>query len=409
MEPALSRNLVKNFQSISKAVTTPIQTHRIKVLHLITSLEIGGTQHGLLLGLPKFDNKRYEHIVCSLMDRMQMKEQFQESGIEVHSLALDKKTDIAVALRLRSLLKELRPDILHTYLLHGNVIGRIIGRLVGTPIIIGSERTIGQAKVFGRLLTKLTNPLTDVVEVNSFLGAKAIAKDLGVPKRKIEVVQSGLDLDNYPAKSKRIKVRSSLGLSHEQHLILIIGRLRHVKGVDQGLIGFEKILNKHASAHLAIAGEGEQLVSLQSLVKELGISKNVTFLGARNDLPALLSASDSVLIPSRNEGFPRVAIEAMAAGKPVVATTAGGIPEAIIDGETGILVPPNDVNAMAIALSSLIENKTLRNHLGQVGEQRARQNYSIEKYVTRLDNLYQTLLKTHEKKHKINYSQNTGI
>ena len=139
----------------------------IKVLHLITSLEVGGTQHGLLLGLPRFDPERYEHIICSLMNRIPMAEQFRESGIEVHSLGLSRRTDLSVVLRLRRLMKKIKPDILHTYLLHANVLGRIVGRLVGIPVIIGSERTIGQAGPWGRLATKLSNPLTDVVEVNS--------------------------------------------------------------------------------------------------------------------------------------------------------------------------------------------------------------------------------------------------
>ena len=108
-------------------------SRKIKVLHLITSLEVGGAQHGLLLGLPRFNPEKYEHIVCSLMDRMQMAGQFQRAGIQVHSLGLKTKMDFSVAIRLRRLLKEVRPDVLHTYLLHSNVIGRIVGRLTGVP------------------------------------------------------------------------------------------------------------------------------------------------------------------------------------------------------------------------------------------------------------------------------------
>ena len=117
----------------------------IKVLHLITSLEVGGAQHGLLLGLPRFNTDRYEHIICSLMNRIPMADQFRESGIEVHSLGLNRRTDLSVLVRLRKLMKKVRPDVLHTYLLHANVLGRIVGRLVGIPVIIGSERTIGQS------------------------------------------------------------------------------------------------------------------------------------------------------------------------------------------------------------------------------------------------------------------------
>jgi len=369
----------------------PQPSRKIKVLHLITSLEVGGAQHGMLLGLPRFDSDRYEHIVCSIMDRMQMAQQFRSAGIEVRTLGLSRKTDVSVALRLRSLLKELRPDVLHTYLLHANVLGRIIGRLTGVPAIIGSERTIGQARRWGRLATKLTNPLTDAVEVNSEIGGKAIVSDLGVPSNKVELVRSGLDLAAFSASTKRADIRSELGLNDNHHLVTFIGRLRPVKGVEYGIKAFAVASVQHQNLRIALAGEGEQLGYLQDLTSQLGISENVTFLGVRNDLPDLLAATDSVLMPSLNEGFPRTAIEAMAAGKPVIATRVGGTPEAIIDGETGILVPAKDVEAMAAALSNLVDDTELQTRLGTAGRARAQQNYSLANYLSRLDRLYQQL------------------
>jgi glycosyltransferase involved in cell wall biosynthesis len=367
------------------------QPRKIKVLHLITSLEVGGAQHGMLLGLPRFDNNHYEHVVCSIMDRMQMVQQFRNAGIEVRTLGLSRKTDISVALRLRSLLKDLRPDVLHTYLLHANVLGRIIGRLTGVPAIIGSERTIGQARRWGRIATKLTNPLTDAVEVNSKIGGKAIVSDLGVPSEKVELVRSGLDLAAFSASTKRAKLRSELGLNDTHHLVTFIGRLRPVKGVEYGIKSFAAASEQHQNLRMALAGEGEQLGYLEDLAGQLGISENVTFLGVRNDLPDLLAATDSVLMPSLNEGFPRTAIEAMAAGKPVIATRVGGTPEAIIDGETGILVPAKDVEAMAEALNTLVADGELQTRLGAAGRTRAEQNYSLANYVSRLDGLYQQL------------------
>ena len=362
--------------------------HKITVLHLITSLEVGGAQHGLLLGLPRFNSEKYEHIVCSLTDRMQMAGQFQRAGIQVHSLGLKTKMDFSVAIRLRSLLKDVRPDILHTYLLHSNVLGRIVGRLTGVPKIIGSERTIGQARYWGRLLTKLTNPLTDAVEVNSQTGAIAIEDDLGVPREKIEIVRSGVNFYEYSKPANGAEIRTELGLNQDQHLVLYIGRLRPVKGVEFGIRAFALAKDQRPNVYMALAGEGEQLCNLQNLVDDLGIDNHVKFLGVRNDLPDLLAAADSILMPSLNEGFPRTAIEAMAAGKPIVATRVGGTPEAIIDGKTGILVPAKDIRAMAKALISLIGDVLLRERLGAAGAELARENYSINNYVNRLNELY---------------------
>ena len=377
--------------SSSDAIGTSIaelKLRRIKVLHLVTSLEVGGAQHGMLLGLPRFDSDQYEHIVCSIMDRMQMASQFREAGVEVRSLGLSRKTDIGVVLRLRALLKEIRPDVLHTYLLHGNILGRLIGRLVGVPVIIGSERTIGQARKWGRLATRLTNPLTDAVEVNSEIGGRAIERDLGVPSEKIELVRSGLDLSVFSSASRRDELRSEFGVTADQHLIVYMGRLRTVKGVEFGIRAFATALEQLPNIRMVLTGEGDQRNFLSSLVSKLGISEQVEFLGVRNDVPELLGAADSVLMPSLTEGFPRTAIEAMAAGKPVIATNVGGTPEAIIDGETGILVPARDSDALASAIVRLVGDSDLQARLGAAGRERAAQNYSVDKYVSRLDEMY---------------------
>jgi glycosyltransferase involved in cell wall biosynthesis len=374
------------------SISTPPE--KLKIVHLVTSLEVGGAQHNMLLGLPRLDRDRYEHHIVSIMNRMQMRQQFLKAGIGVHTLGLSHKTDLAVTLRLRSLLKQLQPDILHTYLIHGNVLGRIVGRLVGVPAIIGSELTIGQAGRLGRLVTKLTNPLTDAVEVNSETGGKAIVADLGVQPEKVEVVLPGLDLEAFGGSEGRAAIRSELGLDTKQHLVLYIGRLRPVKGVDYGIKAFAQALSEQPDMHMALAGEGEQRQQLENLTAELGISEKVTFLGIRNYLVDVLSAADSVLMPSLTEGFPRVAIEAMASSKPVVATRVGGTPEAIIDGQTGILVPPKDIDAMASAITRLVTDTDLQSRLGSSARLRTEEHYSATSYVARLDEMYQRWAKT---------------
>ena len=374
--------------SVVGAPAVNAKPRRIKVLHLVTSLEVGGAQHGMLLGLPRFDSERYEHIVCSIMDRMQMAGQFRDAGIEVRSLGLSRKTDIGVVLPLRSLLKELRPDVLHTYLLHGNILGRVVGRLAGVPTIIGSERTIGQARRWGRLATRLTNPLSDAVEVNSEIGGKAIESDLGVPSEKIEIVRSGLDLSAFSSASRRDELRSEFGVEDDKHLIVYMGRLRTVKGVEYGIRAFASAVEQAPSIRMVLAGEGDQRNYLDSLVSELGLNGHVRFLGVRNDVPDLLAAADSVLMPSLTEGFPRTAIEAMAASKPVIATKVGGTPEAVVDGETGLLVPAEDSDALSSAIVRLVNDGEMQARMGSAGRKRAEQNYSVEQYVSRLDGLY---------------------
>jgi len=366
-------------------------SRKLIIVHLVTSLEVGGAQHNMLLGLPNLDPTRYKHILISIMDRMQMKQQFQQAGVEVHSLDLRKKTDVTAALRLRSLLNTIRPDILHTYLIHGNVLGRIVGRLTGVPTIIGSELTIGQAGRIGKLATKLTNPLTDAVEVNSETGGKSVIANLGVPEEKIEVILPGLDLDAFGQTDQRVQTRNDIGVDDNEHLVLYIGRLRAVKGVEFGIRAVAKAFEQNPKMKLALAGEGDQRKQLEALSAELGIENNVKFLGVRKDLPNVLSACDSVIMPSLTEGFPRVAIEAMASSKPVIATNVGGVPEAIIDGQSGILVPSKDVEAMTDALISVSTNFELAKRLGVAARQRTEHRFAASNYVARLDEMYRRL------------------
>jgi glycosyltransferase involved in cell wall biosynthesis len=232
------------------------------------------------------------------------------------------------------------------------------------------------------------------VEVNSEIGGRAIERDLGVPSEKIELVRSGLDLSVFSSANRRDELRSEFGVTADQHLIVYMGRLRTVKGVEFGIRAFATALEQLPNIRMVLAGEGDQRNFLGSLVSELGISEQVEFLGVRNDVPELLGAADSVLMPSLTEGFPRTAIEAMAAGKPVIATNVGGTPEAVIDGETGILVPARDSDALSAAIVRLVGDTDLQARLAQAGRKRAEKNYSVDRYVSRLDELYRRFSRT---------------
>lgn len=387
MEPVLSRNLERQIRGRSFVMTR----RRKKVLHLITSLELGGAQSGLLLGLPRFENDEYEHILCSITDRMNMAEEFENVGVKTMSLQLHNKTDFMVVWRLRKLLKEVKPDVLHTYLLHGNLLGRVVGSLTGLPVIISSERTIGQARRWGRILTRLTNPLAQAVEVNSSAGKLSVIKDLGVPESKVRIIRSGFDLNSITCQNVETNIRNELGLNEDTRVILMAGRLRPVKGIDYGIRAFTKLVEDVPNAHLIIAGDGEERENLEGLARSLSVHEKSTFLGVRSDLPGLLRESDAFLLPSLNEGFPRVAVEALAIGCPVVATNVGGTPEIVIDGQTGILVESKNSGQMADGLSNLLNDRALTRGLVESGKKLAGE-FAIERYVDSLNGLYTDLL-----------------
>lgn len=365
---------------------------KIKVLHLITSLEMGGTQNGLLLGLPRFDTGRYQHVLCSIMDQMQMAPQFRDAGIEVTSLELNSKFDVLVALRLRNFIKKYKPDILHTYLLHSNLLGRVVGKLAGVPLIIGSERTVGLTTGVRKIASKLTNPLTDRVEVNATYVGEATVRDLGVPESKIEVVRSGFDFSLYESADASNSTREQLGVKPEEFMVFSAARFRPSKGVEYVLRTFARALTQEPNLKLVLAGEGEQDSYLQDLASELGVADRCNFLGRRADVPKLLMAADAMLLMSLNEGLPRIALEAMAAETPVIATNVGATHEIVVNEETGLLVEPKDVETAAQGLVRLAQDKELGESIASNARRNVVENYSIENYVSRLDTLYRHLL-----------------
>jgi glycosyltransferase involved in cell wall biosynthesis len=172
-----------------------------------------------------------------------------------------------------------------------------------------------------------------------------------------------------------------------------VARLSPEKGHTVLLRAFQKVINRHSQARLVIIGEGEERERLQHLVADLSIGSFVRFLGLRADVPEVLATCDLFTLPSIQEGLPIVILEALAAGKAVVASEVGAIPDVIRHGATGMLVPPGNVDALADALCLLIEDEEARQLLGQSGRKLVREAYDFERTVGQYDDLYQRVLR----------------
>ncbi|MFL2664815.1 MAG: glycosyltransferase [Dehalococcoidia bacterium] len=361
---------------------------RKKILHLITSLEVGGVQHGLLLGLPKLDNKKYEHAICSLTSKMPMGNDFKKKNIKIFTLNINSKKDFLYSIRLRNIINNYKPDILHTYLIHANILGRIFGKICDVETIISSERTIGQANWYERFLTKITNPLVDIVEVNSKKGKDTVHKNLKVPKEKLRVIYSGINVKKYQIRKSKKQIKKTLQISNSQKVILCAGRLRAVKGINFGIESFYEIQKSINNAIFLIIGDGEDKKKLEKISNQLHLNDKIKFLGVRNDLPELFSISNIVIMPSLTEGFPRIAIESMAAGKPIVATRVGGTPEAIKHKFNGILVPSKKPKIMANWVIKLLKDQKFSMQLGINGKKSVSNKFTLEKYLQEVDMMY---------------------
>ena len=370
----------------------------IPILHFITELSTGGAQSALFRLLSQLDRTRFApSVICLYNGDGAVAKQIRELGITVTDLGMTSKARLDAFGRFYRLLRQERPLILHSWMFHANIPGRVVGRLARVPIIISSERTMGQEGQVRRRLNRLTAPLADHVICVSERVAKFATHEIGIPAQKLVVVPNGIDLTDYSNLPSQAEARAAFNFPAEGIIVGAIGRPRPVKGYNFLLDAWVQVAQGYPNAHLLFVGDGPDQPLLQEQARRLGLREQVTFLGDQLNIPHLLPALDLLALPSLHEGMPNVALEAMAASLPVVATAVGGTPEVVVDGKTGILVPSRDPIALAEALSALINDPIKAKSMGQAGRQRIETHFSLTNTVQQTEALYETLLLELEK------------
>jgi sugar transferase (PEP-CTERM/EpsH1 system associated) len=369
------------------------QRSTIKIFHFITELSIGGAQVALYNLVSCLDRERYEQaVICLYNGNKRIGQQIIALGIPVYDLEMRNKFRLDAFWRLYQLLGQSQPDILYTWMFHANIPGRIIGRLVGIHHIISSEHTMGQEGRGRRWLNRLTSPLADRIICVSHAIATYATQVIGIPADKLVVIPNGIDLEKYTNLPSQNQARTRFGLPQKEFIIGAIGRLHPVKGYSTLLQAFIQIARERLQTHLLFVGEGPDRQKLAAQAARAGLSERVTFLENQVDIPGLLPGLDVLAMPSLHEGLGIVAIEAMAAGLPVVGTRVGGIPEVVIDGESGLLTPPSDAQALAEALLRLINDPDLRKRLGLAGRAHVYAHFSQQTVLLKTENLFSELL-----------------
>ena len=184
-----------------------------------------------------------------------------------------------------------------------------------------------------------------------------------------------------------------LGLDSASKLLGIVGRIAPIKNHRLFFDAMARVLAEYATAHLVVVGDGDLRPEMERYVREVGIANKVSFLGWRHDLPQVYADLDVVVISSKNEGTPVTAIEAMAAGRPVVATRVGGLPDVISDGETGYLVAPGSVEQLASAVKRVLRDSETTDRLRLRARESVKHKFAVERLATDMDLLYRRLLR----------------
>ena len=369
---------------------------RRKICFLITGLEIGGAEMVLYKLVGKINRVSYEPIVISLLPPGPVARKIMCQNIPVYSLHIKSKTNFITLWKLIGLFKKFSPDILHTHCFHANILGRIIARILNIPIVISSIHTINLGSVRREMLLRMSDQWATVTTTVCQAAAEKLIERGIVKQDKIKVIYNGIDNENYP-----LQIETNKGLARERYgfkkqipLLLNVGGLRKPKG-HIVLLEAAAILKKKGIAFLfVIAGEGKLRQHLEVVIEDLRLERYVRLLGQRDDIPELMAAADVFVLSSLWEGLPLVVLEAMASGLPVVSTNVGGVPELVVDNETGFLVPPENPQLLAEAIErmlSLPEHQRLA--MGQAGKKRIEENFTLNKMVSAYEDLYLECLK----------------
>ena len=237
----------------------------------------------------------------------------------------------------------------------------------------------------------------DCVLVNAEAVKDWLINNEGYDPSNIMVIRNGVDMTRFDGPPARDRIRWELGLAADARLVVVVSRLARMKGIEHFLEAAAALSDRYPDVRFAVVGETSPpnppyFEELQELSASLGVADRVTFTGLRSDVPAILGAADVAVMPSLNEALSNVLLESMAAGAPVVATRVGGTPEALIDGENGLLIPPGDASAITHAVARLLDDRELGRRLGCAARALIRNRFSVERMVQSTEQLYGRLL-----------------
>lgn len=363
---------------------------KIKLLHLISRLDIGGAEKQLLSLVSNSDKKKYDICVGYFEGKGELKKEFQGHGIRVKKFGFKGLWDISVLWRLYQDMKADRYDIVHTHGFKADLWGAIAGKLSAVPLIISTIHNQEQylKNPFISLLEKwIISSIDDTIIVVSEGVKRFLIKACGIPQAKIKKVYYGINPEDIKI-DKSKDIRGEFGIGQDGILIGCVGRLTEQKGHRYLIQAAGKIIERNPKAKIFIIGRGKQEKHLKNLAKSFNLDSGVIFTGFRKDAYSIIDKLNLIAMPSLWEGLGLVLLEAMALGKPIVATDVGGIPEVVENKKTGILVPAKDSKALAEAISDLLEDYPAAARMGEMGKATVKERFSSAKMVKEIEFIY---------------------
>ncbi len=349
--------------------------NKIRLAYLISSAEIGGAEKMFLLLGQGLQRKGFAVRFFLIRGKGKFSKELRQAGLDTE--VTDFRKGIREIYRFFKGMAAYKPDILHTVLFWGNIIGRVTGKILKLPVIICSQRSTDPwRRWYHWLLERWTANYCHAIVSNSYAGKKVLEKKGILRQERIYVIPNGLEVRQVKPWSREI-----LGLKPEERAVVTVGNLRPAKGHSLLLLAAAEVSKQKPEVKFIIVGEGPLEKELKKKAVDLNIATRVQFMGFQEEPLAIVACCDIFVLPSLWEGCPVALLEAMALGKPCVATSVGDVPMIIKSGVDGLLVEPGKPGELARALLELLDDEKMRQNLGKQAYRKIKEFYSLEKMV----------------------------
>lgn len=372
--------------------------NRIRVLQFLVSPVRSGAEEVALELVRGLDPRRFRnYLMCPAPLLEAFGKDWQVGDAQALALTLESPFHWNGARRFMNYLRAERIDVVHAHMIRAAAAAVPLARLAGVPVVIHTchGREAWRTKWLSRQYwyDRRITAWSDVTVAVSESTRDYLLKEKKLRPDKVLVIRNGRHLDGFfPDPSRRQALRREMGIGAEDPVVGVFGRLEEQKGHRYLIEALPRVLEKIPALHVVFAGDGSLRAELEISVRARGLDRSVHFLGYRQDWMNWMDATDIVALPSLYEGMPLVPIEAGAMGKPVLATAVDGTCEVVVNGQTGVLVPPAQPEALADALVTLLQDPEKQRALGEAGGLRARALFSLEQQVRETAQLYERLL-----------------
>ena len=372
--------------------------NKIVICHVVYRFATGGLENGLVNLINHLPENDYQHIIVTLQGHDEEFAKRLNKEVAIYNVEKKPGKDIAVFWRMFKLFRCLKPDVLHTRNL-ATLEAQVMGWLARVPYRIhgehgwdvndpkGTEVKYQKLRRFvGRFVHRFV-PLSS--ELENYLTSKAL-----IPVNKINRICNGVDLNRF-----KVGVTAPANSSGSENNLTFgcVGRLAKIKGHDFLFSAFHHFFEKYPTrrdqVRLLMVGDGEERSALESKAQSLNISNQISFLGNQSNIPKMMQDFDVFVLPSLAEGISNTILEAMASALPVIATDVGGNRDLVSDGQTGLIIPSEDQNAMADAMEKMAKDTDLRQQYAQAGIERVNKLFSLDVMVGHYDRLYKQVVR----------------